>query len=95
MRAHNPTTCLEDGETESLQAVPVTAVPSNLRYYYCCCCYFQYGIEESAPDQGAVIGRTKAIPLVNKCLLNSYYVPDTVLGIGEIMQNKRVKKLCV
>lgn len=40
------------------------------------------GIKESASDHKAVTGRTKSISLFNKCLLSSYYVPDTPLNIG-------------
>lgn len=49
------------------------------------------GIKESAPDHKAVTGRTKNISLFNKCLLRSYYVPDTVLSTGKIMQNRESK----
>lgn len=52
------------------------------------------GTEEAAPGHRAVTGRTRAIPLVDDCLLNSYYVLDPVLGIGETTQNG-AKKLCV
>lgn len=47
-------------------------------------------IKELAPDHRAILGKTKAIPLCDKSFLNSYYVPDTVLGSGEIIEKKRV-----
>ena len=53
------------------------------------------GTKEPTPDHRAVTGRTGAIPLVKRGLLNSYYVPDTLSGTGKNMQNKETKPWCL